>query len=165
MPGTATLLASGGYTSFERPAHPPALGVSGADHGGGHPGLASSGTSNFFASARSASKTGYARSCVESLMPPDMNPAAIDVPIATYSLKSFFVSCSPGALARFAGSRSIGPVGTLLSAHPANGIDNRDNRGRSNARRDTDTSGHIDIWLDRSASMRGLEPAGKRPAS
>src|SRR4051812_5065935 len=145
IPGTATLLASGGSTSFARPAHVAVDGVIGALHGGGQPGLAKSGTSNFFASARSARIIGYARSCVESLIPPDMNPAAIDVPIATYSLNNFFVSGSPASLAKLAAEPATGPVGTFRSAHPASGNARTEKSGRINERRDTRTPGHAKV--------------------
>src|SRR4029079_3997204 len=137
IPGTATVLASGWSTSVALPAHVWADGVIGASHGGGHPGFARSGTSNFFASPRWARMTGYARSCVESLIPPDMNPAAIDVPIATYSLNNFFVSGSPASLAKFADTPGVGIVGTLRSAHPASGRADTANSVRIDARRNT----------------------------
>src|SRR5678815_1539800 len=145
-PGTATLLASGGSTSFARPAQLGAEGVIGAIQGGGQPGFARSGMSNFFASPRSARMTGYARRCVESLIPPDMNPAAIDEPMATYSLNSFFASGSPGSFAKFADGLTIGALGTLRSAHAASERLRTGINWINSARRDTRVSWGVGWW-------------------
>src|SRR5882762_8099917 len=98
-PGTAVLLMNGGGTGcgFRSAQVVDVLGGSPSlvnrapvktfVYGGGHPGLFISGEKNGVCIAR-ASSTAYDCDCVLSLMPPDWNPAVIELPIETYRLNS-----------------------------------------------------------------------------
>lgn len=83
-PGTARFWTSGGLAGSRKKQEPVAIRspLSGAASGGGQPGKLSSGTPNV-APAFSARRTGYASCWNSSWIPPDWNPAVMELPSDT----------------------------------------------------------------------------------